>query len=933
MDRPLRGGVDQGPATGPAWIVAAVSGIVAFVLNDVVHDSRVLREAASLTAAGHPVTIVGRTADPYAAATDRTTAAGGPLIRVPVARGWLRWLLVARRPGSLRAALADAAARDPLRFAAGAVIALVLAIPTVVVAIPLVVGAAAVRVSPPLGAAWRGISWRLAWQSAVLAWARAAAIAARESAPGATIFWAHDLRALPAAIAARDAAGRGAIVYDAHEIFPEAGAHATRPTWARRQMAGLERRLAAHAAALVTVNDQLAERLGPALGFGEVVVARNCPPRWTPPPGDDARTASPLRTAAGVPEAAPILLYHGGLAPGRGIDALAAAIREPGLDDAHLVFMGSGPLAGRARGLEAASGGRIHVLPPVPPNELLAWVAGADVVVAPIQPTTLNHRLSSPTKVFEGIAAGVPVVGSDLPGIRSVILADPAAPLGAVVDPDDPAAIARAVRSIINLPAAEGAALRARCLAAAHERWNWETEAAGLVALAETLSSSVAAATAGAAAPAAADRVAQAVCFVLASSGEFDSRTRRFADDLAARGHRVTIVARAGEGLPDREQPGPGIELVRVGAGLAPRRPETADSAVASRAVATRAAPARAGSGPFRLVSEARRILQVIADVRAQGREARGLAIQADVVHAMGFLALPVAAGIAARAGGRLVYDARDLYVESNNIARLPRPLRSLFAWREGTWARRAARVITVNEACADYLERRYRTRRPAVVMNGQVPWDPPEPRPDRLRERLAIGPERRIALYHGGLMPDRGVDRLIDALAKPGLEMTDLVILGAGAMEASLRVQAAASPARDRIHFLSPVRPAELLDHVASADVGVMPNQPTTLNERLSTPNKLFECLAAGTPVVSSDFAERRRIVEGRPDGPLGRLCDPTSADSIAAAILEIVSLAPEDAAAIRERCRRAARDPYGWPVQMTRALGVYAEVTGRPW
>jgi len=887
-----------------------VSEVVAFVLNDARHDSRVLREAATLTAAGHPVTIVARTIDPYAAAAERTaTADGVPLIRVPVAGGWLRWALLARRPTRLPAAIVEAARRDPVRFAAGALIAVILAVPALVAAVPIALGAVAIRVVPPLGAAWHGVAWRLAWQFAALPWARAAAAAGRAAAPAATIFWAHDLRALPAAIGARNAVGRGAIVYDAHEIFPEAGAHATRPAWARRRMAVLERELAAHATALVTVNDELAGRLGPALGFSRVVVARNCPPRWTPPAGRGPHADSPLRAAAGVAAGAPILLYHGGLAPGRGVESLAASIREPGLERAHLVFMGSGPLASLVRALATASGGRIHVLPPVPPDELLFWVAGADVVVAPIQPTTLNHRLSSPNKVFEGIAAGVPVVASDLPGIRSVILADPAAPLGALADPDDPAALGASIRSILALPAGEAAALRARCLAAAHARWNWETESAGLVALAAELGERAAEPAGGR------EPVAQAICFVLASSGEFDSRTRRFAMDLAGRGHRVTIVARAAEGLPAEENPGPGIRLVRVATGR--RLPGTA---------------ARAGGVP-RLIAEARRILGVIGEVRAQGRAVRELAIGADVVHAMGFLAPPVAAGLARRARARLVYDARDLYAESNNIARLPALLRALFAWREGRWARQASRVFTVNEALADELERRHRMRRPVVVMNGQAPWDPPEPAPDRIRERLALGPDRRIALYHGGLMPDRGIDRLIAAAAHTGLEATEIVIMGGGTMEARLRELAAASPARARIHFLPPVPPDELLDWVASADVGVMPNQPATLNERLSTPNKLFECLTAGTPVVSSDFPERRRIVMDGPDGPLGRVCDPTSPASVAAAIREIVELAPEDAAALRERCRRAGRDRYGWPVQLALALEAYTELTGRRW
>ena len=128
-------------------------------------------------------------------------------------------------------------------------------------------------------------------------------------------------------------------------------------------------------------------------------------------------------------------------------------------------------------------GGRLHVLDPVPPDEVVAWVSGADLEVMPLQPVTRNHVLSSPNKVFEALAAGVPVVASDFPVIRSILLDDPDGPLGAVCDPADPAAVAAAVRPILGLDPAARADLRARCLRAARERWNWETESAKLVDL------------------------------------------------------------------------------------------------------------------------------------------------------------------------------------------------------------------------------------------------------------------------------------------------------------------------------------------------------------------------------------------------------------------------------------------------------------------
>ena len=67
--------------------------------------------------------------------------------------------------------------------------------------------------------------------------------------------------------------------------------------------------------------------------------------------------------------------------------------------------------------------------------------------------------------------------------MRQIVCGDPLGPLGDVCDPEDPAAIARAISGIVERSSAERAELRARCLAAADVRWNWETEVGGLIRL------------------------------------------------------------------------------------------------------------------------------------------------------------------------------------------------------------------------------------------------------------------------------------------------------------------------------------------------------------------------------------------------------------------------------------------------------------------
>jgi glycosyltransferase involved in cell wall biosynthesis len=212
-----------------------------------------------------------------------------------------------------------------------------------------------------------------------------------------------------------------------------------------------------------------------------IVVVHNCPARWSPP----ADRPALLHEAAGLERGVPVILYHGALSMDRGVEQLMGALLEPGLGSAHLCLMGFGELRDRYGAVAADPrwADRVHVLDPVAPAHLLAWVASADVGAMPIQPSTLNHRLSTPNKLFECLAAGVPVVASDFGPIRPVVMNEPAEPVGALCDPTRVDSVAEALRSILDLDPEATAALRRRCLAAAHDRWSWEVQAAGLVAL------------------------------------------------------------------------------------------------------------------------------------------------------------------------------------------------------------------------------------------------------------------------------------------------------------------------------------------------------------------------------------------------------------------------------------------------------------------
>lgn len=398
----------------------------------------------------------------------------------------------------------------------------------------------------------------------------------------------------------------------------------------------------------------------------------------------------------------------------------------------------------------------------------------------------------------------------------------------------------------------------------------------------------------------------------------YDSRVRREAATLARAGYRVCLVC-----LGDDGRSGSLPEEVRV----VVRRPTR--TAVVPRSPN----PYRDGTGGSinRAVRRLRWLGGYAANVRAWGRSVSTACGPVDLWHLHDLTAL---AAVLPTLGPDVpvVYDAHELFLEAGTAARLPGVLRRLMRAYERRLVARVSAVVTVNEGLAEVLRRRYRPRRIAVVHNCPDLWDPPEPRPTLVRDATGISPEAPVILYHGSLGDHRGIEQLMEALERPGLERAHLVLLGYGERHAQY-VELAGDPRwGGRVHVLDPVAPEVLLSWVASADVGGMPIQRSTLNHYLSTPNKLFECLAAGTPVVASNFPAMRTIVTASPAGPVGALCDPASVDEVAAALRYILDMGSSDAAAMRARCAAAARERWNWEQESGALTRLYNELLSGP-
>jgi len=410
-----------------------------------------------------------------------------------------------------------------------------------------------------------------------------------------------------------------------------------------------------------------------------------------------------------------------------------------------------------------------------------------------------------------------------------------------------------------------------------------------------------------------------------------DRRVLKEADALQAAGWSVTIhgIRQRRSTAPLRESRASGVEIVRHPLTVRPEIPPSWAPAWKVALVPLFALQFALTSLLARLGIRAAKQVRSAFALWAWGAAAARAAVDAEVLHAHD-LSGGIPALLAADASSAtIVYDSHEVFLESGHWARAPRFVRSLLASRvERPLLKRAAGLITVNPSVEQVLSERYEIPdRRAVVYNCVDPLVSPV-RPRELRDAIGLSDDTPIALYHGGFSPVRGLRQIIDAAVDPRLANIHVAFLGYGPMEAELRTLAARPDVAGRIHVLKAVSPEVLDRWVAGADVGLMPNQHETLNEYVSTPNKLFESIGVGTPVVSSDFPERRRIILDGPEGPLGALCNPSDPADIARAIIDVIGGTPTEREAFRSRCRAAALARWNWDAQVATLVQLYGDL-----
>jgi len=299
----------------------------------------------------------------------------------------------------------------------------------------------------------------------------------------------------------------------------------------------------------------------------------------------------------------------------------------------------------------------------------------------------------------------------------------------------------------------------------------------------------------------------------------------------------------------------------------------------------------------------------------------RARTFRADIVHVHDLPLLKHGAHLAREWGAPLVFDAHEIYYEQDVLAaRVRRRLKRA----EKRYAPRMDLFITVNEGLADCFRKTHGDLNYLVLMNcaDRAGGINREASRRRLREMAALGESARIVLYQGWISAERNLDTLVRA-AKSLPPDAYLCLIGYGEYQQDLERIVEGESLADRVRFLGRVEPGDILALTAGADVGIIPYLPIDLNHLHCSPNKFFEYVQTGVPMVTHDLPFFRGMNDKYGVAATGDL---SSAGGMASAINGLLNDANR-LAAMRGSCLKAA-ETLCWETESRKLIRAYESI-----
>jgi glycosyltransferase involved in cell wall biosynthesis len=292
-----------------------------------------------------------------------------------------------------------------------------------------------------------------------------------------------------------------------------------------------------------------------------------------------------------------------------------------------------------------------------------------------------------------------------------------------------------------------------------------------------------------------------------------------------------------------------------------------------------------------------------------------------DVVHAQHYGGATRASFACRRNGWPMVYEIHSLLGEEVERDRLGRgPVFRAYQALERKVVDRAAQVIALGEPVKDVVvrEKNVPADRVTVIYPGIDLGEYERPVPDT--PIPGVGPEHKVVMYIGSIVhPNQGVPVLIDALPKIFAARPDArCVLVGGPAEAGEEYRRKLGEYGDRLVVITGTTPEQVVALSRRADVLVHPR--LACRENFSVQSKLAVYLAAGRPIVATDFGDYKRLLGETGAGVLTEVAPGPLADGVLKVLND-----PELAASLAAAGRPVAEEYFGMDRNVDRYLDVY--------
>ena len=232
--------------------------------------------------------------------------------------------------------------------------------------------------------------------------------------------------------------------------------------------------------------------------------------------------------------------------------------------------------------------------------------------------------------------------------------------------------------------------------------------------------------------------------------------------------------------------------------------------------------------------------------------------------------------------GIKMIYDSHEYFTETPELIHRPKVQR---VWKrvEEFAVPKLGEMITVCDSIADLFREKYGVK--VHVIRNIPPRKALPPKGDKAELGLPID-KHLLVLQGSGINIQRGAEELV--LAMQYLDDCHLMIIGGGDVLPILKQMVIDLNIADRVRFLPRMSYANMMAYTQNAELGFCLDKDTNLNYRFSLPNKLFDFIQAGVPIVASHLTEIEKIIRRYDIGSFIENHDPKT---IAATIQDALS------------------------------------------